>query len=353
MAPAVKALVLCAGLGTRLRPFTLTTAKHLIPVANRPVLFHVVDALRDAGADELGVIVSRDSRPPIEQALGDGRALGVRARYIEQVTPRGLGDAVGCARDFVGGESFYVYLGDTLIPEGLGSLVAGFRPGVDAALMLKPVDDPRSFGIAVIEGDRIRRLVEKPQQPPGNLAIVGAYAFTSEIFAAIDRLQPSWRGEYEITDAIQDLIDRGLDVRACLSPGWWKDAGKPEDVLDANDVMLEKLRGEVHGTVDGASQVEGDVVVGKDAHIVHSVVRGPAVIGAGARIENAEVGPYVSVGDRSTLSRCKISRSLIMEDAAIIDVPQPLVRSIVGRRAEVRGGGATRVVLGDFSRVEL
>ena len=348
----MKALLLCAGLGTRLRPFTFTTAKHLIPVANKPVLFHAVEALRDAGAADLGVVVSRDSRPPIEAALGDGSSLGVRVRYVEQQLPRGLGHAVGCGRSFIGDESFLVYLGDTLLPEGLATLVEAFT-GATAALMLKPVDDPRHFGIAVIEGDRVVRLVEKPPQPPTNLAIAGAYAFTPEIFASIERIQPSWRGEYEITDAIQDLIDRGLEVRACCSPGWWKDAGNPDDVIEANDVMLDLLSGSSHGHVDGHSTLEGVVVVGKGARVSNSIVRGPVIIGEGAVVEDAEVGPHVSVGDHARLSRCVVRQSLIMQDAVIADVAQPIVRSVIGRKAEVRGGGEARLILGDQSKVSL
>lgn len=353
MRSAVKALVLCAGLGTRLRPFTFSTAKHLIPVANRPVLFHVVDALREVGASEIGVVVSAESRPPIEAALGNGAALGVHVHYILQAAPRGLGHAVGCGSDFVGDEDFLVYLGDTLLPEGLAGLVRSFAGGPAAALMLKPVDDPRSFGIAVVEGERVRRLVEKPREPPGNLAIAGAYAFSREIFASITRLAPSWRGEYEITDAIQDMIDRGLEVRACCSDGWWRDAGKPEDVIAANSAMLDTLAGAVHGHVDEHSRLEGAVVVGKGARVLDSVVHGPVIIGEHAVVERAEVGPHVSIGNHARVSRCIVRESLVMEDAVVADVARPIVRSMIGKKAEVRGGAETSLILGDHSKVEM
>jgi glucose-1-phosphate thymidylyltransferase len=342
----VKALVLCAGLGTRLRPFTFSTAKHLIPVANRPVLFHVVDALRDAGATDLGVVVSADSKPPIAAALGDGAALGVHVRYIDQPAPRGLAHATRCGRDFVAGEDFLLYLGDTLIPEGLRGLVTAFR-GAAAAIVLKPVDDPTSFGIAVVEGDRVRRLVEKPREPPGNLAIAGAYALTPEIFESIERIEPSWRGEYEITDAIQDLIDRGRDVRGCITSGWWKDAGNPEDMIDANSVMLDALAGADAGHVDERSRLEGTVVIGKGAQVLSTVVHGPVIIGDGAVIEHAEIGPHVSIGERARVSRCRVRTSLIMAEAVIHDVEPELVRCMIGRKAEVSGGSETRLIVGD------
>ena len=349
----MKALVLCAGLGTRLRPFTFTTAKHLIPVANRPVLFHVLDALRDAGAADVGLVVSDESRPILEGAVGDGAALGVHASYILQPAPRGLAHATACGRDFVGGEDFLLYLGDTLIPEGLRGLVATFRAGGAAAIMLKPVDEPKNFGIAEVEGDRVRRLIEKPRQPPGNLAIAGAYAFTQEIFASIERIVPSWRGELEITDAIQNLIDRGGDVRAHLSPGWWKDAGNPEDMIDANGVMLDLLQPRVQGEVDTGSRLEGVVVVEKGARVATSRIRGPVIIGEGAVIENAVVGPHVSVGNHARLSRCSIEASLLMSEVVIRDVPRPLARCMLGRGAEVLGATETRLILGDRSTVRV
>lgn len=343
----MKALVLCAGLGTRLRPFTFTTAKHLIPVANRPVLFHVLDALRDAGARDVGVVVSQESRPLLSAAVGDGHALGVRVRYIDQPAPRGLAHATACGREFVAGDDFLLYLGDTLIPEGLRGLVAAFRSGASAAIMLKPVDDPRSFGIAVVEGERVRRLVEKPREPPGNLAIAGAYAFTPEIFESIGRIEPSWRGEYEITDAIQDLIDRGREVLACMTAGWWKDAGNPEDMIDANSVMLDALTGANAGHVDERSRLEGTVAIGKGAQVLASIVRGPAIIGEGAVVEHAEIGPHVSIGERARVSHCRVRTSLIMAEAEIRDVEEPLVRCMIGRKAMVSGGAATRLILGD------
>jgi glucose-1-phosphate thymidylyltransferase len=349
----VKALVLCAGLGTRLRPFTFSTAKHLIPVANKPVLFHVVEALRDAGCADVGVVVSHESRAPIQAALGDGAGLGVHVTYIDQPSPRGLAHATACGRAFVGDESFLLYLGDTLLPEGLRGLVAAFAGGAAAAVMLKPVDDPKGFGIAVVDGDRVLRLVEKSHEPPSNLAIAGAYAFTSEIFSSIERLEPSWRGEYEITDALQDLIDRGREVRAFRSPGWWKDAGNPEDLIDANSAMLDALVGERHGHVDARSRLEGVVVLGKGSRVVSSVLRGPVIVGAGAVIEDAEVGPHVSVGDHARIARSRLRESLVMRDALVIDVAEPLARCVIGQKAEVRGGAATRLIIGDQCRVRL
>jgi glucose-1-phosphate thymidylyltransferase len=302
---------------------------------------------------EIGVAVSRDSRTPIEAALGDGRRLGVKARYIEQPTPLGLGHAVGCGREFVGEETFAVYLGDTILPEGLGALRRSFRQGDAAALLLKPVEDPRGFGIATLDGERVTRLVEKPREHIGNLAAAGAYIFTPAIFAAIEQLRPSWRGEYEISDAIQFLIDRGGTVRACCSRGWWKDTGRPEDVLEANRVLLDALKPAVAGTVDADSRIEGTVEIAPGAVIRAAVVRGPAIIGAGALVERSTVGPYLALGDRARVVGSEIRDSIVMEEAVIEGVARPLAGCMIGKGAQVRGAAEARLILGDAGRVEI
>ena len=314
----MKAIVLCAGLGTRLRPLTFSTAKHLIPVANKPVLFYGIESLVAVGAQRIGMIVSRESRSIIQNAVDDGQRWGAEVTYIEQPEPRGLAHAAQCAESFIGGEPFIMYLGDNLLPEGMTGAVERFQStGADAVVMLKSVDDPSSFGIAEVEGDRICRLVEKPKQPRSDLAIVGGYVFGPQIFASIHRIKPSWRNEYEITDAIQDLIDRGLTVVPYIVAGWWKDAGKPADILEANRVMLERLTPSAAGTVDGTSTIEGPVEIGPRSEIIGSHVRGPVVIGADARIVDAYVGPFTSIGDRVHVIGSRIEDSVVMEDCVI------------------------------------
>jgi glucose-1-phosphate thymidylyltransferase len=294
----------------------------------------------------------------IQNAVDEGQRWGAQVTYIEQPQPRGLAHAAQCAETFVGADPFVMYLGDNLIPEGLTAATELFRRGgANAVVMLKAVDDPSHFGIAEIEGDRIVRLVEKPKQPRSNLAIVGGYLFDQQIFDSIRRIKPSWRNEYEITDAIQDLIDRGLTVLPYVVRGWWKDAGKPEDILDANRVMLEKLTYAVQGKVDAQSTIDGAVVVGLEAEIIGSRIRGPAIIGAGARIVGAEIGPYASIGDRVHVLNSRVEDSVIMDDCVVRDLQQPLIRSLLGRKVQLSGHSVTqsavRLLLGDMCEIEL
>ncbi len=354
----MRAIVLCAGLGTRLRPLTFSTAKHLIPVANKPVLFYGIESLVAVGARQIGMIVSRESRTIIQNAVDDGQQWGAEVTYIEQPQPRGLAHAAQCAESFIGSAPFVMYLGDNLLPEGMTAAVERFRrSGADAVVMLKPVDDPSHFGIAEVDGDRITRLVEKPQQPRSNLAIVGGYVFGPQIFASIRRIKPSWRNEYEITDAIQDLIDRSLRVVPYIVTGWWKDAGKPDDIIEANRVMLERIPAAMNGTVDAASTIEGTVSIGAGTEIIGSHIRGPVIIGAGARIVGAHVGPFTSLGDRVHVINSRIENSVVMEDSVIRDLRHPVIASLLGRRVQVAGpttpSEGVRLLLGDFCETEL
>jgi len=354
----MKAIILCAGLGTRLRPLTFSTAKHLIPVANKPVLFYCIENLVAVGVHEIGMIVSKESRGVIQNAVDDGQRWGARVTYIEQPEPRGLAHAVQCAESFIGAESFVMYLGDNLLPEGMAGPVERFqRGGAYAVVMLKAVDDPSRFGIAEIDGDRITRLVEKPKQPRSNLAIVGGYVFKPEIFESIRRIKPSWRNEYEITDAIQNLIDRGLTVQPYVVTGWWKDAGKPEDILEANRVMLEQIRPAALGRVDAHSTIEGTVSLGEGSEIIRSHLRGPAIIGSGVRIVDAQIGPFVSIGDRTHITNSRIENSVVMDDCAIRDLRQPLTDSLLGCKVQVTGstgdGKTVRLLLGDLCEAAL
>jgi len=355
----MKAIVLCAGLGTRLRPLTFSTAKHLIPVANKPVLFFGIESLVAVGAREIGVIVSKDSHNVIRNALDDGQRWGAQVTYIDQPQPRGLAHAAQCAESFIGAEPFVMYLGDNLLPEGLTGATERFRAtGANAVVMLKAVDDPSAFGIAEVDGDRIVRLVEKPKNPASNLAIVGGYVFDHNIFESIRLIKPSWRNEYEITDAIQNLIDRGLKVMPYVVRGWWKDTGKPDDILDANRVLLDQLAPAVRGKVDAESRLDGVVVVGERAEVINSTIRGPVIIGDEARLVGAQVGPYVSLGDRVHVIDTRIENSVVMDDALLEHVPQPIADSLIGRRVKLTGRAADapatlRLLLGDFCETAL
>jgi glucose-1-phosphate thymidylyltransferase len=354
----MKAIILCAGLGTRLRPLTYTTAKHLIPVGNRPVLYYGIESLCDVGIRDIGIIVSKESWPIIANAVDDGSRWGAQVTYIEQPEPRGLAHAAQCAEAFVDGSDFLMYLGDNIIPEGLRGIVDRFRSSrANAVIMLKEVDDPGAFGIAVLDGERIVRLVEKPKQPPSNLAIVGAYLFDATIFESIRRIKPSWRNEYEITDAIQMSIDRGLTVYPYVMKGWWKDTGKAEDILAANRAILEGIQPDLRGGIDDGSKVDGNVFMGSESLLVRSRLIGPVVIGAGVEIIDSTVGPFVSVGDRSRIERCVVANTVMMEGCVLRGVRQPIEGSLIGRKVEVAGSNDSaplvRLVVADDSKVEV
>jgi glucose-1-phosphate thymidylyltransferase len=293
-------LILSGGKGTRLRPITHTSAKQLVPVANKPVLFYGIEALVDAGVREIGIIIAPETGDEIRAAAGDGSRFGAEITYIVQDEPAGLAHAVLTAEEFIGGSPFVMYLGDNLLRDGIRGLVSTFREAdPDALILLTPVEDPQSYGVAELDGERIVRLIEKPKDPPSNLALVGVYLFSPAIFEESRKLEPSWRGELEITEAIQGLIDDGREVLKEVVTGWWKDTGQLADMLEANRLVLEELESSVEGEVDEDSRVEGRVVIEAGARLERSVVRGPAVIGRGARIEDAYVGPYTSIGEEA------------------------------------------------------
>ena len=355
----MKAIVLCAGLGTRLRPLTFSTAKHLIPVANTPVLYFGLENLVAIGAREIGIIVSKESRGVIQNAVDDGQRWGAQVSYIEQPQPRGLAHAAQCAEAFIDGQPFAMWLGDNLLPEGLTAAAEHFRgSGANALVMLKAVEDPSHFGIAEVEGDSIVRLVEKPREPRSNLAIVGGYFFDREVLESIRRIQPSWRNEYEITDAIQNLIDRGLHVVPHIVTGWWKDTGKPADILEANRAMLQSITPAVHGKVDQTTTIDGPVYIGPGTEVVGSHIRGPVVIGAEACIVDARIGPYASIGDRVHVLRSAVENSVVMEDCVIRDVRHPIIGSLLGRKVQLTkrsepDSTSVRLLLGDFCESEV
>ena len=351
----MKGLILSGGKGTRLRPITYTRAKQLVPVANKPVLFYGLEALVSAGIRDIGIVVG-DTQAEIRDAVGDGSRWGANIVYIEQDAPRGLAHAVLISETFIGSDPFVMYLGDNLLNRGIDRFVKEFaRERPAAQILLTRVPDPQMFGVAELANGRVVRLVEKPQTPLSDLALVGVYMFGAEVFTSVKRIRPSFRNELEITDAIQDLIDRGLEVRPHLVDGWWKDTGKLEDMLEANRLILDTLERRIDGTVDGASRVEGKVVVGAGSVIERSVVRGPVIIGEDVKISGAYVGPFTSIGDRAEIRDAEIEHSIILEGAVITDIANRIEDSLIGRhvriyRQPVRPT-AYRFMLGDNSEV--
>ena len=358
----MKAIVLCGGAGSRLRPLTHTSAKQLVPVANRPIVFHGLDALAEAGIREVGIIVG-DSREEIEAALGDGSQFGLELTYIDQEKPLGLAHCVLIARDFLGEEDFVVYLGDNLLEDGVADIAAAFErqqgqlTGSPAAMiMLKKVEDPRQFGVAVLDqAGNVERLVEKPADPPSDLALVGVYLFNHHIHEAVRAITPSARGELEITDAIQWLLDNGHEVTAHIVDGWWLDTGKKDPLLEANRRLLEGIESRVDGEVDAESKIEGRVVIEAGAVLVRSTVRGPAIIGTGTRLTDTFVGPFTAIGPDCTIEESEIDHSVVLAGSRIEKAGR-IVDSLIGREASVSRApriGAVRLMLGDHSVVEL
>jgi glucose-1-phosphate thymidylyltransferase len=351
----MKGLILSGGKGTRLRPITYTSAKQLVPVANKPVLFYGIEALAAAGIKDIGIVVG-DTQAEIRAAVGDGSRWNVKVTYIEQDAPRGLAHAVLISEPFIGTDPFVMYLGDNLLSRGITRFVERFdqqRPA--AQILLTKVPDPQMFGVAELDGERVVRLVEKPKAPKSDLALVGVYMFGPEVFTSVKRIKPSFRNELEITDAIQDLIDRSLQVTPHIVEGWWKDTGKLEDMLEANRLILDTLERSIEGTVDAASRVEGKVVIEPGATIERSVVRGPVVIGAGATIAGAYIGPFTAVGNKVTIRETEIEHSIVLEGAVITDIANRIEDSLIGRnvsiyRLPVRPS-AYRFMLGDNSEV--
>ena len=367
----MKGLILSGGAGTRLRPITHTSAKQLVPVANKPILFYGIEDMAAAGITEIGIIVG-DTRAEIVEAVGDGSRFGVQVTYIPQDEPLGLAHCVLIARDFLGDDDFVMYLGDNMLQQGLEGFIARFEaakveagtPTLDghteapaAQILLCPVPDPHRFGVAEIdEKGHVVRLVEKPADPPSNLALVGVYLFTPLIHEAVAAIEPSPRGELEITDAIQWLTDNGSVVRHEVLEGWWLDTGKKDPLLESNRRVLETLVARIDGTLDEASTVDGRVVLEAGAELIGSEVRGPVVIGAGARIVNSYIGPFTAIADGCEVIDSEVEHSVILERSRIIGVHR-LMDSLIGRDVEVRPSPdrpkATRLMVGDHCIVEL
>ncbi|MGH2961104.1 MAG: glucose-1-phosphate thymidylyltransferase [Solirubrobacterales bacterium] len=353
----MKGLILSGGAGTRLRPITHTSAKQLVPVANKPVLFYGIEALVGAGVTEIVIVIAPQTGEEIREAVGDGSEFGARVEYVTQDEPRGLAHAVLTAEDRLADSRFVMYLGDNLLRDGISDLVDAFRESEpDALILLTQVPDPSEFGVAELDGDRVVRLVEKPKDPPSDLALVGVYMFGPAVFEAARAVEPSWRDELEITDAIQHLIDGGKRVESRLVRGWWKDTGHLEDMLEANRLVLEDIERRIDGELID-TRVEGRVVIEDGARLERSVVRGPAVIGSGARISDAYVGPYTSVAADVVISGSEVEHSILLAGSQVRDLGARMEASMLGRNAELaRGDGlpkTLRLIVGDNSEIAI
>lgn len=352
----MKGLILSGGKGTRLYPLTYTKAKQLIPVANKPVLFRVIESIQDAGISEIGIVVG-DTANEIREAAGSGDRWGVNLTYIHQSAQLGLAHAVKESRDFLGDDRFVMFLGDNCIEGGISPLIQQFGASEwNAQIVLKEVRDPRQFGVAELDAQsRILRLVEKPQQPISNLALVGIYMFDRTIWEAVEHIRPSWRGELEITDAIQYLVEHGYRVYPYIHRGWWIDTGKRIDMLDANRLVLEELAHVVEGFVDRDLQLIGKVTVERGAEVINSVIRGPAIVGEHTRIVNSYIGPFTSIYHHSSVEDSEIEHSIVLENSEIIGMPHRIEDSLIGRNVKIHRSPikpkAYRLMLGDNSDV--
>jgi glucose-1-phosphate thymidylyltransferase len=359
----LKGLILSGGKGTRLRPITHTSAKQLVPVANKPVLFYGIEAMAEAGIEEIGIIIAPETGREIELAAGDGSRFGVRISYIIQDEPAGLAHAVLTAEPFLEDSPFVMYLGDNLLQGGIADLVTAFRAGEpDALILLTPVADPENYGVAELapaadgEIGRIVRLIEKPDAPQTDLALVGVYMFTARIHDASRAIEPSERGELEITDAIQYLVDSDLRVEPHVVRGWWKDTGRLEDMLEANRLILDNLSARVEGELLD-SQVDGRVVIEPGARLERTTVRGPAVIGSGARLSDCYIGPYTAIGEHCTISGAEVEHSILLAGCTVSDLDGRMESSLLGRNVTIRRGDrqprAYRFMVGDNSDISI
>ena len=353
----MKGLILSGGKGTRLYPLTYTCAKQLVPVANKPVLFRVIEAIKEAGINDIGIVVG-DTAAEIKSAVGDGSRWGVSITYILQDAPRGLAHAVKISQDFIGKERFVMFLGDNVIQGGISSLIEKFKEtDHNCQIVLTRVAQPQLYGVAVLENGRVVHLVEKPRDPPSDLVLVGIYLFDHNVFEAVNNIAPSWRNELEITDAIQYLVDHDYRVYPYVHTGWWIDTGAPGDMLDANRLVLDELEPKVEGYVDRDSNLIGKVTIEKGAEVIGSVIRGPAIIGEETRIVNSYVGPFTAIYHHVLVERSEIEHSIVLEHSRIVDISQRIENSLIGRNVELVRSPllprAYKMTLGDHSKVGL
>lgn len=352
----MKGLILSGGTGSRLYPLTYTSAKQLIPLANKPILFRVIESIRDAGISEIGIVVG-NTADKIKEAVGRGGRWGVNINYIYQEQPLGLAHAVKVSQDFLGDERFVMFLGDNVIEGGISPLIAQFSSSDwNSQIVLTRISHPEQYGVAELgENGQIIRLVEKPKEPPSNLALVGIYMFDSNVFKAVDAISPSWRGELEITDAIQWLVDNGYAVSPYIHRGWWIDTGAPGEMLEANDLVLEEIEYHVEGYVDRESQVGRRVTIQRGAEIINSVIRGPSIIGEDARIVNSYIGPFTSIDHDVVIENSEIEHSVVLDNSEIRDIDTRIQDSLIGRGVVITRSPikpkALKLTLGDQSRL--
>jgi glucose-1-phosphate thymidylyltransferase len=353
----LKGLILSGGKGTRLRPITHTSAKQLVPVANRPVLFYGIQAMADAGIQEVGIIIAPETGDEIRAAAGDGSRFGLRLTYIVQDEPAGLAHAVLTAEPFLGDSAFVMYLGDNLLQGGISALVDAFDADQpDALILLTAVSDPENYGVAELQDGAVVRLVEKPEQPKTDLALVGVYMFRASIHDAARAIVPSARGELEITDAIQHLVDSGLRVAPHIVQGWWKDTGRLEDMLAANRLVLDTITHRVQGELID-SRVDGRVVIEPGARLERCTVRGPAVIGAGARLTDCYIGPYTAIGENCSIQNAEVEHSILLAGSTVHDLDGRMESSLLGRNVKIGRSEhqprAYRFLVGDNSHISI
>jgi glucose-1-phosphate thymidylyltransferase len=353
----MKGLILSGGKGTRLRPLTHTSAKQLVPVANKPVLFYGIEAMAEAGITDIGVIIAPDTGDEIREAAGDGSRFGVSITYIVQDAPLGLAHAVLTAQPFLGDSPFVMYLGDNLLRDGITELVDAFRrEEPEALILLTPVPDPENYGVAELNGDKVARLVEKPKEPRTDLALVGVYMFGPVIFEAARSIEPSWRDELEITDAIQHLVDSGRRVDPHIVHGWWKDTGQVQDMLDANRLILDDLEERIEGELV-ESRVEGRVVIEAGARLERATVRGPAIVGAGSEVVDAYIGPYTAIGENVTIRGAELEHSIVMAGSSLRDLEGRIEASLIGKDVTITRTRALprayRFVVGDHAEITI
>ncbi len=351
----MKGLILSGGKGTRLQPITHTSAKQLVPVANKPVLFYGIEAMAEAGIEDVGIIIAPETGDEIRAAAGDGSRFGVRITYVEQDEPLGLAHAVLTAEEYLDSDSFVMYLGDNLLQGGITELVESFLVSQpDALILLTPVPDPENFGVAELDGDRVVRLVEKPAEPATNLALVGVYMFTAGIHDASRAIEPSPRGELEITDAIQYLVDGGKRVEPHIVRGWWKDTGRLDDMLEANRLILDRVEPRVEGELID-SQCDGRVVVEPGARLERTSVRGPAIIGAGAQLTDCYIGPYTAIGENCVICEAEVEHSILLAGSSVRNLEGRMESSLLGHNVKIHRGvrnpRAYRFMVGDNSEI--
>jgi len=353
----VKALIASGGRGTRLRPLTHTQNKHLIPIANKPILHYAIEAAVEAGIRQIGIVCNSDSRE-VPDAIGNGKKWGVKISYIPQKAPLGLAHVVKISQKFIGKEDFIFYLGDNMVVGGVKRFIDEFeKSDCNCFLTLAKVKDPERFGVPVIKNGKIIKVEEKPKMPKSQYAVAGIYIYDSKIFEAVKNIKPSQRGELEISDAHTYLIEKGYKIGYSEITGWWKDTGKPSDLLEANRLVLDNVQPRIEGEVDKSSNIAGKVILEPGSKVINSLIRGPVIIGSNTVIENSYIGPFTSIGNNNIVRNSEVEYSIVLGDCKILNVKIRIEGSILGNEVEiVEACGKPlvhRFMIGDQSRVEV